>query len=84
MKYLIDNEGLNFNNPVDAVLFALNNNRSVVKVTQEETNLTECKSRGGSKSVQISDSVLKLLLRWENANWVVVTSPLGHITLVKD
>lgn len=82
MNYLIDSEVLNFNNPADAVLFALNNNRSEVKVSQEETNTTECKSRGGSKSVQISDSVLKLLLRWENADWVVVTSPLGHVTLV--
>lgn len=33
MKYLIDNEGLIFNNPADAVLFAMNNNRSEVKVT---------------------------------------------------
>ena len=82
MNYLIDNEVLNFNNPADAVTFALNNNRSEVKVTKQETNTTECKSRGGSKSVQISDSVLKLLLRWENANWVVVASPLGHVTLV--
>ena len=80
MKYLIDDEGLIFDNPADAIMFALNNNRSEVKVTQEETNTTECKRR--SKSVQISDSVLKLLLRWENANWVVVTSPLGHVTLV--
>ena len=80
MNYLIDNEVLNFNNPADAVMFALNNNRSEVKVTKQETNTTECKRR--SKSVQISDSVLKLLLRWENADWVVVTSSLGHVTLV--
>ena len=80
MKYLIDNEGLNFNNPVDAVLFALNNNRSEVKVTQEETNMTECKRK--SRSVQISNSILRLLLHWEEADWVVVTSPLGHVTLV--
>lgn len=80
MNYLIDNEVLNFNNPADAVMFALNNNHSEVKVTKQETNTTECKRRG--KSVQISDSVLKLLLRWENADWVVVISPLGHVTLV--
>ena len=80
MNYLIDSEVLNFNNPADAVLFAMNNNRSEVKVTQEETIMTECKNKG--RSVQISNSVLKLLLRWENANWVVVTPPLGHVTLV--
>lgn len=80
MNYIIDDEVLNFTNPADAVMFALNNNRSEVKVTKQETNTTECKRR--SKSVQISDSVLKLLLRWENADWVVVTSPLGHVTLV--
>lgn len=82
MKYLIDDEGLIFNNPADAVMFALNNNRSEVKVTQEETNTTECKSHGGSKSVQISDSVLNLLLHWEKADWVVMASPLEHVTLV--
>lgn len=82
MNYIIDGEVLNFNNPADAVVFALNNNRSEVKVSQEETNTTECKSRGGSKSVQISDSVLKLLLRWENADWIVIASPLNHVTLV--
>lgn len=80
MKYLIDNEGLIFDNPADAVLFALNNNRSEVKVTQEETNTTECKNKG--RSVQISDSVLNLLLHWEKANWVVIASPLEHVTLV--
>lgn len=80
MKYLIDNEGLIFNNPADAVLFAMNNNRSEVKVTQEETNTTECKNKG--RSVQISDSVLNLLLHWEKADWVVIASPLEHVTLV--
>ena len=45
MNYLIDSEVLNFNNPADAVTFALNNNRSEVKVTKQETNTTECKSR---------------------------------------
>lgn len=80
MKYLIDDEGLIFNNPADAVMFALNNNRSEVKVTQEETNTTECKNKG--RSVQISNSVLNLLLHWEKANWVVIASPLEHVTLV--
>jgi hypothetical protein len=80
MNYLIDSEVLNFANPADAVSFALNNNRSEVKVTKEETNTTECKRR--SKSVQISNSVLNLLLHWENADWIVIASPLGHVTLV--
>ena len=80
MKYLIDGEGLIFNNPADAVMFALNNNRSEVKVTQEETNTTECKNKG--RSVQISNSVLNLLLHWEKADWVVIASPLEHVTLV--
>lgn len=80
MNYLIDSEVLNFNNPADAVTFALNNNRSEVKVTKEETNMTECKNKG--RSVQISQSVLRLLMRWEQADWLIVTSPLGHVTLV--
>lgn len=80
MNYLIDSEVLNFNNPADAVMFALNNNRSEVKVTQEETNTTECKNKG--RSVQISNSVLNLLLHWEKADWVVIASPLEHVTLV--
>lgn len=80
MKYLIDDAGLIFDNPADAVMFALNNNRSEVKVTQEETNTTECKNKG--RSVQISNSVLNLLLHWEKADWVVIASPLEHVTLV--
>lgn len=77
INYLIDNEVLNFNNPADAVTFAVNNNCSEVQV---ETSMIKCKHKG--KSVQISDTVLKLLLCWENANWAVVASPLGHVTLV--
>ena len=73
MKYLIDNEGLIFNNPADAVLFAMNNNRSEVKVTQEETNMTECKNKG--RSVQISQSVLRLLMRWEQAYSIINNEP---------
>ena len=80
MNYIIDGEVLNFTNPADAVMFALNNNRSEVKVTQEETNTTECKNKG--RSVQISNSVLNLLLHWEKADWVVIASPLEHVTLV--
>lgn len=80
MKYLIDNEGLIFNNPADAVLFAMNNNRSEVKVTQEETNMTECKNKG--RSVQISQSVLRLLMRLEQADWLIVSSTMNHVTLV--
>lgn len=80
MNYIIDGEVLNFNNPADAVMFALNNNRSEVKITKQETNTTECKRR--SKSVQISDSVLNLLLHWEEADWIVIASPLNHVTLV--
>ena len=80
MKYLIDNEGLIFNNPADAVLFAMNNNRSEVKVTQEETNMTECKNKG--RSVQISQSVLRLLMRWEQADWLIVSSTMNRVTLV--
>ena len=80
MNYLIDSEVLNFANPADAVLFAMNNNRSEVKVTQEETNMTECKSKG--RSVQISQSVLRLLMRWEQADWLIVSSTMNHVTLV--
>ena len=80
MNYLIDNEVLNFNNPADAVTFALNNNRSEVKVTKEETNMTECKNKG--RSVQISQSVLRLLMRWEQADWLIVSSTMNHVTLV--
>lgn len=77
MKYIIDGKELIFTNPADAITFAVNNNCSEVQV---ETSMIECKHKG--KSVQISDTVLKLLLCWENANWTVIASPLEHVTLI--
>lgn len=77
MKYIIDGKELIFTNPADAVMFAINNNCSEVQV---EPNMIKCKHKG--KSVQISDTVLKLLLCWENANWTVIASTLEHVTLV--
>lgn len=77
MNYLIDGKELIFTNPADAITFAINNNCSEVQV---EPNMIKCKHKG--KSVQISDTVLKLLLCWENADWTVIASTSEHVTLI--
>ena len=88
MNYLIDKTELEFDTPAQAVLYAMNNKHSLVEhtepvsyITDDTTNyLTECRHKG--MSVQIDTVVLSDLLSFKEADWILVMSLLGHVTLV--